>query len=142
MFGEPDLNIEELDTETQQEIRKEALATEVKSVEKETGTSHPAGDKTHVIVSKTPVATGFGIPEGMVPESEGIKEKDPEKTGGFITRFYYTCKTCGKQTQNRASMFTHACKCLNIYLVCAFCQKTYQGSEYIKKHIDAIHGSK
>ena len=69
MFGEPDLNIEELDTEPQQEIHKEALATEVKSVEKETGTSHLAGDKTCMIISKTPVATEFGIPEGMVPES-------------------------------------------------------------------------
>ena len=73
--------------------------SEVKSVAKETGTSHPAGDKTRVIISKTSVATEFSIPEGMVPESKGIKEKDPEKPGGFITRFYYTCKTCGKQTQ-------------------------------------------
>ena len=89
MFGEPDLNIEELDTETQQEIHKEALAAEVKLVKKETGTSCPAGDKTHMIISKTPVATEFSMPEGMVPESEGIKEKDPEKPGGFITRFYY-----------------------------------------------------
>ena len=142
MFSEPDLNIEELDTETQQEIPKEALAAEVKSVKKETSTSHPAGDRTHVTISKTPAATEFSIPDGMVPELEGIKEKNPEKPGEFITRFYYTCKTCGKQIQKRASMFTHAHKCLNIYLVCTFCQKTYQGSEYIEKHIDAVHGSK
>ena len=64
MFGEPDLNIEELDTETQQEIQKEALATEVKSIEKGTGVSHPSSDETCITVSQSPVPSEFSITEG------------------------------------------------------------------------------
>ena len=108
MFGEPRLNIEELDTSVQQKIREEALATEVKSIEKGMGVSHPPGDETRIIVSKSPDPSEIGIPEGMILESEGVKEKDPKNLRKFVTRFYYMCKLCNKRSQNRASMLTHA----------------------------------
>ena len=41
------------------------------------GVSHPPKDETRIMISQLPVPSEFGILEGMVPESEGVKEKDP-----------------------------------------------------------------
>ena len=127
-----------METETTRDLRKEAEAAEAASTAVETGAT--SKDKTtRVYVTSLPVSLEFGIPPQNLPETESIKERSSKNPAKKVTKFYYTCRLCPHSSQNKASMMTHTRRCLNIKLVCVVCNKAYDSSEYIEKHINDVH---
>ena len=141
MFGEmdiEDIDLSEMETETTRDLRKEAEAVEAASTTVETGAT--SKDKTtRVYVTSLPISLEFGIPPQNLPETENVKERSSKNPAKKVTKFYYTCRLCSHSSQNKASMMTHTRRCLNIKLVCVVCNKTYDSSEYIEKHINEVH---
>ena len=141
MFGEmdmEDIDLSEMETETTQDLCKEAEAEEAVSTAIETGAT--CKDKTtRVYVTSLPVSLEFRIPSQNLPETESIKERSSKNPAKKVTKFYYTCRLCLHSSQNKASMMTHTRRCLNIKLVCVVCNKAYDSSEYIEKHINDVH---
>ena len=135
MFGnqdEPDL--EGLESGTMQEMWGEAATAEKANLVATEGPIH-SGGITRTVVTSVPVPLEFGLQPEMCPETELVKEpskKDPSKR---VTKFYYMCHRCPHKT----SMYTHAQQCFNIKLVCPRCQKEYESSEGIDRHIAEIH---
>ena len=119
-------------------MHKEAEAAEAASTVAETGAT--SKDKiTRVYVTSLPVPLEFGIPSQNLPETESIKERSSKNPAKKVTKFYYTCRLCLHSSQNKVSMMTHTRRCLNIKLVCVVCNKAYDSSEYIDKHINDVH---
>ena len=141
MFGEmdiEDIDLSEMETETTQDLRREAEAAEAASTAVETGAT--SKDKImRVYVTSLPIPLEFGISPQNLPETESVKEKSAKNPAKKVTRFYYTCRLCPHSLQNKASMMTHTRRCLNIKLVCVICNKAYDSSEYIEKHINDVH---
>ena len=141
MFGEmdiEDIDLSKMETETTRDLRKEAEAAEAASTAAETGATFK--DKiTRVYVTSLPVPLEFGIPSQNLPETESIKERSSKNPAKKVTKFYYTCRLCPHSSQNKTSMMTHTRRCLNIKLVCVVCNKGYDSSEYIEKHINDVH---
>ena len=142
MFGEmdiEDIDLSEMEMETTRDLCKEAEVAEAASTAVETGAT--SKDKTmRVYVTSLPVSLEFGIPSQNLPETESIKERSSKNPAKKVTKFYYTCRLCPHSLQNKASMMTHTRRCLNIKLVCVVCNKAYDSSEYIEKHINDDHG--
>ena len=133
-----DIDISELETETTQNLHKEAEMAEAASIAAETRAI--TKDKiTRVYVTSLPVPHEFGIPPQSLPETENIKERSVKNSAKKVTKFYYICCFCPHSSQNKALMMTHTQRCLNIKLVYAICSKAYDSSEYIKKHINDAH---
>ena len=143
MFGEmdiEDIDLSEMETETTHDLHREAEAAEATSTVAETGAT--SKDKImRVYVTSLPVPLEFGIPSQNLPETESIKERSSKNPAKKVTKFYYTCHLCPHSSQNKASMMTHTRRCLNIKLVCVVCNKAYNSSEYIEKHINDVHNS-
>ena len=141
MFGEmdiEDIDLSEMEKETTRDLRKEAEVAEAASTAVETGAT--SKDKmTRVYVTSLPVSLGFGIPPQNLPETESIKERSSKNPAKKVTKLYYTCRLCPHSSQNKASMMTHTRRCLNIKLVCVVCNKAYDSSEYIEKHVNDVH---
>ena len=141
MFGEmdiEDIDLSEMETETTQNLCREAEAAEAASTAVEIGAT--SKDKTmRVYVTSLPVPLEFRIPSQNLPETESIKERSSKNPAKKVTKFYYTCRLCPHSSQNKASMMTHTRRCLNIKLVCVVCNKAYDSSEYIEKHINDVH---
>ena len=141
MFGEmdiEDIDLSEMETETTRDLCKEAEVAETASTAVETGAT--SKDKTtRVYVTSLPVPLEFGIPSKNLPETESIKERSSKNPAKKVTKFYYTCHLCPHSSQNKVSMMTHTRRCLNIKLVCVVCNKAYDSSEYIEKHINDVH---
>ena len=133
---EPDL--EGLESETMKEMREEATTAEKADIAATEGPI-PSGSITRMVVTSLPVPLEFGLQPEMCPKTESVKEpskKDPSKR---VTKFYYVCCKCPHSSQNKSSMYTHARQCFNIKLVCPRCQKEYESSEGIDRHIAKIH---
>ena len=94
---------------------------------------------THVIVWSMPVPIDYGIPIISIPESENVKVPSAANPAKKVSRFYYNCKHCLKSSQNKTSMMTHTCRCLSIKLVCRGCEKEYDSSEAMDRHINEAH---
>ena len=123
-----DIDLSKLETETTQNLHKEAETAEAASTA--VGTGAISKDKiTRVFVTSLPVSLEFRIPSQSLPEMENVKERSAKK----VMKFYYICHLCPHSLQNKASVMTHTQRCLNIKLVCAICSKAYDSSEYIKK---------
>ena len=133
-----DIDLSEMETETTQDLCKEAEAAEAASTANETRAT--SKDKImRVYVTSLPVPLEFGTPPQNLPEMESVKERSAKNPAKKVMRFYYTCSLCPHSSQNKASMMTHTRRCLNIKLVCAICSKAYDSSEYIEKHINDVH---
>ena len=133
-----DIDLSEMETETTRDLRKEAEVAEAASTAAETGVT--SKDKImRVYVTSLPVPLEFGIPSQNLPETESIKERSTKNPAKKVTKFYYTCHLCPHSSQNKASMMTHTRRCLNIKLICVVCNKAYDSSEYIEKHINDVH---
>ena len=139
MFGEVDeLDLEELETPATKWMQAQAATAEEADVALKEGPI-PEDGTMWVIVTQVPVPLEFGLQPDMYLVSDPVKEiskKDPKKK---TTKFYYTCQKCTKSSQNKISMYMHACRCFNIVLVCPGCQKTYKSHDGIGKHIAKIH---
>ena len=142
MFGdldEPDM--EELETDTMKGLCEQVAAAEKADVEV-TEEPVPAGGVTHVVITSLPVPIEFGLQPEMYPKTDPVKElskKDPTKK---VTRFYYACHKCLHSSQNKSRMYTYACQCFNINLICPVCQKEYESNQGINKHITETHDGK
>ena len=141
MFGEIDEpDLEDLETSTTKQMREQAATAEETNITSTEGPISQDGT-TRVTVTHLPVPLEFGLHPDMYPMTDPVREaskKDPKK---MTTKFYYTCCKCGKSSQNKISMFTHARRCFNIVLVCPNCQKTYESHDGVSKHISEMHGS-
>ena len=139
MFGEVDEpDLEELETPATKWMWAQVATAEEADIALKEGPI-PEDGTTRVIVTKVPVPLEFSLQPDMYPVSHPVKEiskKDPKKK---TTKFYYTCQKCTKSSQNKISMYMHACRCFNIVLVCLGCQKTYESHDGIGKHITEIH---
>ena len=142
MFGdldEPDL--EGLESEATKERQKEAATAKEADIVATEGPTL-SGNITHIVVTSLPVPLEFGLQPEMYPETKSVKEpskRDPSKN---VTKFYYGCRKCPHSSRNKPSMYTHAQQCFNIKLVCPRCQKEYESSEGIDRHIVEIHDGK
>ena len=139
MFGEIDEpDLEDLETSTTKQMRQQATTAEEANITSTEGPISQDGT-TRVTVTHLPVPLEFGLHPDMYPMMDPVREaskKDPKK---MTTKFYYTCCKCGKSSQNKVSMFTHARRCFNIVLVCPNCQKTYESHDGVSKHISKMH---
>ena len=141
MFGDvdiEDLDPENLETSKVKDLRQATVQVEEASVSREHGPILSDGI-TRVPVKSTPMPLEFGIPEISIPPSENVKICSATNPTKRITRFYYRCRHCTKSAQNKASMMTHTCRCINIKLVCGKCGKEYDSSVYMERHIDEMH---
>ena len=134
-----DLDPENLEMSEVKDLRQAAAQVKEASVSKEHGPI-PSDGITRVTVRSTSVPLEFGIPKISVPLSENIKIPSATNPAKRVTRFYYRCRHCTKSAQNKVSMMMHTRRCINIKLVCGKCDKEYDSSEYIEKHIDEMHG--
>ena len=100
----------------------------------------PKDGTTREIVTQVPVLLEFGLQPDMYPVSDPVKEISKKDAKKKTTKFYYTCRKCTKSSQNKISVYTHACRCFNIILICLGCQKKYESHDGIGKHITEIHG--
>ena len=139
MFGdldEPDL--EELESESMKKMLEQAATDEKADVEATEGPI-PSGNITCIIITSLPVPLEFGLQPEMCPETESVKEPSKRNPSKMVTKFYYACCKCPNSSQNEISMYTHAHHCFSIKLVCPQCQKEYESSDGIDKHISEIH---
>ena len=141
MFGEideEDMDPQQLESEETTAQHHEAAQAEEASVSKEHGAI--SEDKiTHVIVQSTPVPIECGIPIISIPESENVKVPLAANPAKKVSRFYYNCKHCAKSSQNKTSMMPHTHRCLSIKLICGGCEKEYDSSEAMERHINEAH---
>ena len=142
MFGDIDLediDIAKLETEATKELCQQATKAE----EDSTISAHgpiPKDKVTWVLITSIPIPNEFGILAKNLPETENVKEKSTKNPAKKIMCFYYACCLCSLSAQNKPSMMTHTCKCLNIKLVCAACGKEYDLADYTEKHVTDVHG--
>ena len=125
MFGDldiDDIDILELETKTTKGLHEEAEMAETASVIAETG-AIPKDKITRVYITSLPVPHKFGIPPDSLPKPENVKERSTKNTTKKVTKFCYACCFCPHSLQNKPSMMTHTCKCMNIKLVCIICNK-------------------
>ena len=133
-----DIDISKLETETTKGLRKVAEMAETASVVAESW-AIPKDKITRVYITSLPVPHKFGIPPDSLPETENVKEWSTKNPAKKVTKFYYACHFCPHLSQNKPSMMTHTRKCMNIKLVCVICNRAYDSSDYIKKHINEVH---
>ena len=141
MFGDldlEDLDPEELETTVMKDPHQAVAQAEEASVSKEHGPI-PADKVTRIEVRTTLVPIEFRIPKITVPELENVKIPSVANPAKKISRFYYNCKHCTKSSQNKVSMMTHTCQCINIKLVCGGCSNEYDSADYMEKHINKAH---
>ena len=141
MFGdvdEDDMDPQQLETEETKAQCHEAARAEEASISKEHG-AIPEDKITRVIVWSTPVPIECGIPIISIPESESVKVPSAANPAKKVSCFYYNCKHCAKSSQNKTSMMTHTRHCLSIKLVCGGCEKEYDSSEAMERHINEAH---
>ena len=139
MFGDPEEpNLEGLESEPVKKMREQAAVAEKADVEA-TEDPIPLGNVTRIIITSLPVSLEFGLQPEMCPETESVKEPSKKNPSKLVTKFYYACCKCPHSSQNKISMFTHARRCFNIKLVCPQCQKEYESSDGIDKHISEVH---
>ena len=142
MFGEideEDMDPQQLESEEMTAQCHEAARAEEASVSKEHGAT-PEDKIIRVIMQSTPVPIECGIPIISVPESENVKVPSATNPAKKVSRFYYNCKHCAKSSQNKTSMMTHTCRCLSIKLICGGCEKEYNSSEAMERHINEAQG--
>ena len=138
MFGdldEPDL--EGLETDAMKSMHEQAAVAEKTDI-KATEGPIPTGGDAHMVVTNLPVPIEFGLQPEMYPETDLVKEPSKRDPSKRVTKFYYACRRCS----HSSSMYTHACQCFNIKLVCPVCQKEYKSNKGINRHIIKIHDGK
>ena len=101
-----DIDISELETETTQNLHKEADVVEAASMAAETG-AIPKDKIARVFITSLPVLQELGILSQNLPEKENVRERSAKNLAKKITKFYYTCHLCPHSSQNKASMMTH-----------------------------------
>ena len=117
-----------------------ATHAEEAAVAQTTGNLDPA-TKTILYPRSLPLAPDFGLDPEFFPENVICTEKSA-KSGKMVDKFYYHCRVCkDHSSQNRLSMCTHTCKCLNIKLGCPLCPVTYDAADSLHNHIVKVHGS-
>ena len=140
MFGDvdiDDLDPQQLETEPIQAMCEEASQAEEAFVSKEHGPI-PKDKVTRITVTTTHVPIKHGILELGIPDSENVKYPSAANPAKKLMRFYYHCKHCAKSSQNKVSMMNHTRCCLNIKLICGGCNKEYDSTVSIEKHINEI----
>ena len=142
MFGDLDEpNLEELEMDAMKSMREQAAVAEKTDIETTEGPI-PTGGVTHVVVTSLPVPIEFDLQPEMYPEADLVKEPSKRDPSKRVIKFYYACCRCSHSSQNKPSIYTHACQCFNIKLVCPVCQKKYESNKGINRHIIEIHDRK
>ena len=120
MFGDgPEINIEDLDTKTFQEMQ--AKAQQAKSdVAKKQG--KPSAFNKSLVITRLPLVPEYGIDLYFWPELVQVREWCNKKQDK-VDKLYYQCHICKHGSQNRAIMLTHTRRCMKIFLVCGICKK-------------------
>ena len=136
MFGDgPDVDPEEVDMEAMKEMLAEA-----EKAEKEAATEKGvmSGTAKRVVVTSLPIAPKHSIDIELIPELVTVLEWSACKNKK-VDKLYYKCKICEHESQNHASMLTHTRRCLEIFLICGICNKSYRSVDYIKNYIEKDH---
>ena len=139
MFGEgPLIDPEELLTG---DVKAKFNATHAEEaiLAQTAGDPDPA-TKTILYPKSLPIAPDFRLDPELFPENIVHTEKSA-KFGKMVDKFYYCCHVCkDHSSQNRPSMCTHTCKCLNIKLGCPLCPVTYDAADSLHNHIMKVPG--
>ena len=135
---EDDMDPQQLETKETKAQHCEAAWAEEAAISREHG-AIPEDKITHVIMQSTPVPIECRIPVISIPESVNVKVPSAANPAKKVSRFYYNCKHCAKSSQNKTSMMTHTRHCLSIKLVCGGCEKEYDSSEAMERHINEAH---
>ena len=131
-----DIDIAKLETEVTKELHQQATKAEEDSIS--THGPIPKDKVTWVLITSILFPNEFRIPAESF--TENVKEKSAKNPAKKVMHFFYACRVCSHSAQNKPSMMTHTCKCLNIKLVCAACGKEYDSADYAKKHVTDVHG--
>ena len=139
MFGEdPLVDPEELLT-GDVKAKFDAAHAEEAVIAQTAGDPDPA-TKTILYPKSLPIAPDFGLDPKLFPENIVHTEKSA-KSGKMVDKFYYRCCVCkDHSSQNRPSMCTYTCKCLNVKLGCPLCPVTYDAADSLHNHIVKVHG--
>ena len=88
-----------------------------------------------------PIPTKFGVEKEFCP-TVGYSEERSEASGKMISKTFYHCTICTKQSQNKDSIYNHTRHHLNIFISCSWpnCGKKYEAPEGLKDHISKKHG--
>ena len=141
MFGDldiDDIDILELETKTTKGLHEEAEMAETASIVAETE-AIPKDKITKFYTTSLRLPHEFGIPPDSLPKTENVKERSTRNPAKKVKKFYYACRICSHSSQNKSSMMMHTRRCMNIKLICVICNKAYDSSDDIKKHINEVH---
>ena len=132
----PEINIEDLDTETVQEMQAKAQQAEADVAKKQGKLS--AFNKS-LVITKLSLVPKYEIDPDFWLELVQFREWCNKKQDK-IDKLFYQCPICKHELQNRASMLTHTRWCMKIFLVCGICNKSYFSvsgiAEHAEKHRD------
>ena len=136
MFGYgPEINIEDLDTESVQGMRAEAQQTEADVAHRQ---GKPSAFNKNLVITKLPLVPEYGIDPAYWPELVQVREWCSKKQDK-VDKLYYQCHICKHELQNRASMLTHTRRCMKIFLIYGICSKLYFSVSGIAKHAEKHH---
>ena len=136
MFGDgPEINIEDLDTETVQEMRAKAQQAEADVAKKQ---GKPSAFNKSLVITKLPIVPEYGIDPNFWPELVQVRQWCSKKQDK-IDKLFYHCHICKHESRNRASMLTHTRRSMKIFLVCGICNKSYFSVNGIAEHAEKHH---
>ena len=134
------IELEDLD----EPVRKRAH-TEAAEFEEQALASEGVQDTSvETIVYPTgPLNYSLGIDVKYHPGQE-ISEFTNHSTGNLVNRTKYYCQMCTYSSFNRDSTYTHTHRHLNVVIGCAHpgCDKKYDASDGLSKHIKSKHNGK
>ena len=139
MFGDgPEINIEDLDSETVKGMQVEAQQAEVDVAHKQ---GKQSAFNKNLVITKLPLVPEYGIDPDYWLELVQVREWCSKKQDK-VDKLYYQCHICKHESQNRASMLTHTRRCMKIFFVCGICNKSYFSVSSIAKHAEKHHDNK
>ena len=93
-----------------------------------------------LVITKLPLVPEYGIDPDFWLELVQVREWCSRKQDK-VDKLYYQCHICKHESQNRASMFTHTRRCMEILLICGICNKSYFSVNGIAKHAERHHNN-
>ena len=133
----PEINIEDLDTETVQGMQAEAQQAKADVVNKQ---GKPSAFNKSLVITKLPLVPEYGIDPDFWPELVQVREWCSRKQDK-VDKLYYQCHIHKNESQNRASMLTNTKRCMKIFLICGICNKSYFSVSGIVEHAEKHHNN-
>ena len=141
MFGDPNpIEREDLDEPAKKKVRTEATEFEEQALASE-GVEDTSVETT--VYPTGPLNYSIGVDVKYHPRQE-IFEFTSSSTGNLVNRTKYYCNMCTYSSFNWDSTYTHTRRHLNIVIGCAHtnCNKKYNASDGLSKHIKSKHNGK